>query len=210
MRTLITKSIAGLAVVSMIAVASAFAPPVRVTLGVGSVIPVTLDQNLSSDHSMKGDTFTATVKSGYAGLPNGTRVEGIVRNAVLKTKTKPGVLVLEFTRIISPNQAGTAIDGSPVGLDSKSVSTGSNGRLTARNGVKNKRLTYVGYGAGAGALYSLLGGGKRIVQDTVIGAALGYLGGSLEKGGQNKVNNVLLKSGNAMGVLLHKSAIVRY
>jgi len=189
---------------------SAVASPAGVVLSSGTVVPVRLDQNLSSEHSMKGDTFTATVRSGYLGLPEGTRVQGVVRSAVVKTKKKPGVLVLEFTRILSPNGNRTNIDGSPVGLDSKSVTTGAKGRIVAKSGVKNKRLTYVGYGAGAGALVALLGGGKRILEDAAIGAALGYLVGSLEKGGNKRPNNVTLKEGTSMGVLLHKKTTVRF
>jgi hypothetical protein len=191
--------------------ATAFAAPRKtVALKTGTVLPVTLDRDLSSDHSRKGDTFTATVRSGYLGLPEGTQLKGIVRNAIVKTGDKPGVLVLEFTRIMPPDANSTAIDGSPVSLDSKSTTTGRDGRIVAKPGVKNKRLTYVGYGAGAGLLLSLLDGGKNTVRNTVLGAAAGYVIGALDKGGQKQPNNVQLKSGLAMGVLLHAPVAVRF
>lgn len=194
----------------LLGIGSASALASRVVLDAGTVVPITLDQNLSSDHSVKGDTFTATVKRGYMGLPDGTRIEGVVRNAVAKRGDKPGVLVLDFTRIVATGGRGEAIDGTPVGLDSKSVTTGKNGRIVAKAGTQSKRLTYVGYGAGAGALIALLGGGKGIIQDTAIGAGLGYLAGALEKGGQKNPNNVLLKKGSSMGVLLHDTVTTRF
>ena len=193
---------------TMATVGSFAAMASTVTLGAGNVIPVSLDNRLSSDHSVPGDKITATVKSGYLNLPNGTKVQGVVRKAVAKTDSQPGMLVLAYTGITLPNGRHYALDGSPTGLDSKSVTT-KNGRLIANPGTKDKRMTYVGYGAGAGVLYSVLHGGKDIVKDTLIGAAAGYLGGALEKGSDKQKNNVLLNGGTKMGVLLHKSRTLR-
>ena len=209
MRTRINQRMARLALLATLATSTTITLAATVVFESGSVIPVRLDQNLSSDHSRSGDTFWVTVRSGYMGLPIGTRVQGVVRRAIVKTKDKPGVLLLEFNRIVLPNGRRTTIDGTPVGLDSKSVSTGKNGRLVAQSGVKNKRLTYVGYGAGAGALVALLGGSNRVVETTAIGAALGYLAGALEKGGQKQKNNVLLAKGTSLGVLLQTTSTVR-
>lgn len=208
MRTQTLRRSIGLAAL-FLSIASASATPLSIVMNAGTVIPVTLDQALSSDHSMKGDTFTATIRSRYLGMPEGTRVEGIVRAAVVKTNDRPGALVLDFVRVVTPNGSRTTIDGSPVGLDSKSVTTNRDGRLVAKSGTKNKRLTYVGYGAGAGALVSLLGGGKNFLQNTVIGGGLGYLVGALEKGGSKQTNNVTLKEGSTLGVVLHNSATLR-
>lgn len=178
------------------------------TLRAGNVVPVSLDNRLSSDHSMQGDRFTATVRSGYLNLPEGTRIEGVVRRAVPKSGNRPGVLVLAFTGMTLENGRHYTIDGTPTNLDPKSVTT-KNGRLVAKAGTSNKRLTYVGYGAGAGVLYSVLTGGKNILTNTLLGAGLGYLGGSLEKGSKNQKNNVKLNEGSKMGVLLHKARTVR-
>jgi hypothetical protein len=189
---------------------SALAGPAgTVRLERGTVVPVKLDQQLTSDHSRRGDTFTATVRSGYLGLAEGTRLKGIVRSARAKSGSKPGTLVLEFTGIVPPGGRSTTIDGSPVSLDSKTVSTSGSGRIVAKPGVNNKRMTYVGYGAGAGVLVSVLDGGKNLLRNAALGAGLGYLAASADKKDQNRANNVLLKSGLAMGVLLHKPATVR-
>jgi hypothetical protein len=53
------------------------APPKAVTLKKGTMVPVTLDQALTADHSRRGDTFTVTVRSGYLGLAEGTQLKGI-------------------------------------------------------------------------------------------------------------------------------------
>ena len=51
-------------------------------LEAGSVIPVRLNETLSSNSSQKGDTFTATVRTGQSedfGLPSGTKIDGLVK-----------------------------------------------------------------------------------------------------------------------------------
>lgn len=193
---------------TMATVGSFAAMASTVTLSAGNVIPVNLDSRLTSDHSQKGDRFTATVQSGYLNLPKGTKVQGVVQRVSAKTDSQPGMIVLAFTGITLPNGTRYTLDGSPTSLDPKSVTT-KNGRLVATPGTKNKRLTYVGYGAGAGVLYSVLHGGRDILKDTLIGAGAGLLGGAFEKGSSNQKNNVLLQPGSKMGVLLHKSRSIR-
>ncbi len=195
---------------AMVLAGPAIASHARVSLSRGTVIPVTLSQNLSSDHSLPGDTFTCNVRTNYLGLPSGTRVRGLVSKATPKSGNQPGTLSLQFTKLVLPSGRSYDIDGSPMGLDSKSVKTGGNGRLVAKNGSGNQRLTYVGYGAGAGLALSLLGNGHRKLENTVIGAGLGYLAGSLLKNDKKKTNNVLLKSGSSLGVMVGRSVNVTW
>ena len=67
---------------------------IRVPAGV--VIPVTLDQALSSANARAGDPFTATVKSERAGdseFPAGSKIEGVVTEAQPKRGDEPGLLI---------------------------------------------------------------------------------------------------------------------
>jgi len=172
-----------------------------IRLDQGTVIPVKLEDKLSSDNSQPGDPFTATVKADsngtYLGLPAGTRIEGIVKDARPQMDRDPGVLDLSFRRVRTPDGRSYPIQGSLIGLDSKSVERTNDGRLVAKPGHKNDRLTYVGYGAGAGLIVGLLT--KKPLEDTAIGAGLGYLFGALDKSNNNP-KNVVLKPGTEMGV----------
>ena len=177
-----------------------------VALNAGTVIAVRIDKALSSNVSLKGDKFTATVKenTGSAdpyGLPSGTQIEGIVRFARPKKDKNPGVLDLAFQRLILPDGRSYSLKGSLIGLDNKSVTRDKQGRLTAKKGHRTDRLTFVGYGAGAGLLVGLLTDKKNTLRDTAIGAGLGYLYGALEKD-KSKVNDVKLKEGTQVGVRL--------
>jgi hypothetical protein len=175
-----------------------------VRLDSGTVIPVTLDEALSSNESHRGDTFTATLRTDngadYDGLPAGTQIEGKVVTAKPQQDKNPGVLELAFQRLRLPDGSSTSINGSLIGLDNKSVTRTSDGRLIAKPNHKNDRLIYAGYGAGAGLIVGLLT--KHALEDVVIGGGLGYLFASLQKA-HNNAGDVTLKSGTEMGVRLN-------
>ena len=84
------------------------------------MIPVRLYTPLSSKTNRPGDRFTATVKYGRddAGMPEGTRVEGVVREAIPSGNGKPGVLDIDFTRVVFPSGNTKTLDASLISLDS--------------------------------------------------------------------------------------------
>ncbi len=169
----------------------------RVVLPAGMVIPVRLDDRLRSDENVAGDRFTATVESGRddAGLPSGTKFEGVVREAIPSRSGKPGVLDIEFRRIILPDGTSRNIRAGLTSLDGKYVDRDRSGRLTAKGRSSNERLKWVGIGAGAGLLIGTLTKGNQLL-DTILGAGAGYLYNEYaNKGGRN----VDLKAGTELG-----------
>jgi hypothetical protein len=175
-----------------------------VTLPAATVIPVTLDDQLSSNENREGDRFTATVESGRddAGLPSGTKVEGVIREAVPARNGKPGVLDVDFRRVVFPNGDTRTLDASLISLDNKAISRTSEGRLEAHGRNEgNERLKWVGIGAGAGLLISTLTKGNTLVE-TLLGAGAGYLYNEVQRKGASNVN---LKAGTEMGVKLNRS-----
>jgi len=172
-------------------------------LAPGTVIPVRLDESLSSDNNNEGDRFTATVETGRddAGLPNGTKIEGVVTEALPARSGKPGVLAVRFRRVVFPDGTQKTIDAPVVALDSKSVSRDSSGRLVAKSGSNNNdQLKWVGIGAGAGLLISTLTKGNVLV-DSLLGAGAGYLYNQVQKKG---AGNVKLKAETEVGVKLDR------
>jgi hypothetical protein len=174
-----------------------------ISIKANTVIPFTLETRLSSKESKVGDRFTATLappngNSEYSGLPAGTKIEGEVDTVKAKSGSNPGVIGLQFDRIKLPDGSTHAIDGRLIGLDSKSVSE-ENGVLTARSDAKKDNLKYVGYGAGAGVLLSILGKGN-VLTNAIVGGALGYLFGEVQN--QQKAKDVTLDSGSKFGVRL--------
>jgi hypothetical protein len=180
---------------------AAQADPSRVVLPIGTVIPVVLNESLSSKINQPGDRFTATVKSGpdCAGLPDGTRIEGVVRDAVPHDGDKPGVLDVDFRRIVFPSGETQPVEGSLYSLDGKAVKR-SDGRLVATSSKSKDRLKWVGIGAGAGLIISGLTKGSSLV-DTLLGAGAGYLYNELAN---KKPGDVNLKQGSEFGVRLDR------
>jgi len=133
--------------------ATASIPPTStdVVLATNEVIPVSLNQQLSSTWSKVGDTFTATVSSNgldqYADLPSGTIVEGHVAAVQPMTESQPAVLDLAFDRIDFPNGKTEAINGSLISLDKQYAMQGGDGTFQAQDEAMGfQRMVYVGYG----------------------------------------------------------------
>jgi hypothetical protein len=185
--------------------------PGYVMLRANTVIPVVLQTKLTSNGARVGDRFSARIDPPndmreYLGLPNGTIIEGRVHTVRAKDGNTPGVLGLDFNRIRMPDGTTYNIDGALIGLDSKSVNE-ENGRLVAKSDARNDNLKYVGYGAGAGILLSILGKGD-LLTNALIGGALGYLLGEIEKD-RSKARDVVLDPGTRFGVRLTNDVEVR-
>jgi hypothetical protein len=179
----------------------------KVALDPGTVIAVHLKDSLSSNESHKGDRFVAIVDDsksnrdwGSDALPAGTKVKGYVRAVKPKVDKNPGMLDLTFDMIILPDGRSIGILGSLISLDNKSITKDKHGRLIANKTHSTDRLTYVGYGAGAGALVGLITSRKHVVEDTLLGAGAGLLAGALAKG--KSPGDVKLKPGTQMGIRL--------
>jgi hypothetical protein len=172
----------------------------------GVVVPVTLDQALSSATSRVGDPFTATVKSVRAGdseFPAGSKVEGVVVEATPKNGSEPGVLALDFRSVTLPDGSRYSFSGDLVSLDNKSVSTNANGRLVAKNTSKSNKLKVIGIGAGAGYVI----GKVLLKKNGGLSAVLGALGGYLYDAQKNKNRSAeaSVPAGTAIGVRLNEA-----
>jgi len=199
--------LAGIAALVAFGGAGAQAQSKSVSLTRGTVIAVHLQDELSSNESRKGDRFVATVddrnsKSDWRSdaLPSGSTIKGYVRSVSPREGKRPGMLDLAFDRVVLPDGHGYSIQGSLISLDNKSITKDKNGRLIANKAHSNNRLTYVGIGAGAGALIGLVTSRKHVVEDSLLGAGAGLLFGALEKG--KSPSDVKLKAGTQMGVRL--------
>ena len=177
-----------------------------------TVLPVKLNTELSSMTARKGDRFSATVDTmdnpAYAGIPEGAYVQGYVRDVKAQKGKEPGIIDLEFDKLIMPNGRSYPIDGSLYSLDNSMVERNEDGVLVAKTKGKDNRIAYAGYGAGAGLLVGLLSDGKINLTNTLLGALAGFAIGSLEKPKQEP-SNVTLKRGTEVGVRLNQDLALR-
>jgi hypothetical protein len=136
-----------------------------------TVIPVVLDQTISSKASKPGDKFSATVESpieieGKVAIPKGARAEGVVRDAKAAGRFKGGaVLSLELTSV-------------EVGGRNHEIQT-SGATMSSKGKGKRTAVMVGGGAAGGAAIGAVAGGGKGAAIGALIGAAAGTGGAGL-------------------------------
>lgn len=180
----------------------------QISIPADSVIPVTLDQELSSETAYVGKPFTATVVSSNPGdseFPAGTKIEGTVSQVQKKTGSEPGILELKFNSARLPDNGHIALNGALIGMDNDSVKT-VGGRVVAQGDKgKNDSLKVVGIGAGAGYVI-----GRLLKKNSTVTALLGAAGGYLyDRSKGSKAAEAKLPAGSRFGVRLRSGLSYR-
>ncbi len=178
--------------------------PQLVRLPVDTVLKVKLGETIGSDRSQTGDPFTATVHD--SSLPPGTLVRGVIIGAKKAAGDTPGKIGLDFRTLELPDGRQIPISGTPIALDTNSVTHARDGRLVA-NPHKNNTGKYVAIGAAGGLLIgSMLG--KNVVGG-LLGAGAGYLLGK-KQDRKAEHRDVVLKEGTELGVRLDRGVVVAH
>jgi hypothetical protein len=181
----------------------------QISIPAQAVVPVTLDQELSSATAVRGQSFTATVSStrpGDSEFPAGTRVEGTVSGVTKRSGDNPGVLDLRFNTAILPDGSRVRISGDPISLDNDSV-VNTDGRVVATGKAqKGNSLKVIGIGAAGGFVI-----GRVLKKDGALPAILGAAGGFLydRLAGKNKAADARVAAGTKMGVRLRSAVTYR-
>ncbi|PQV65048.1 Copper amine oxidase N-terminal domain-containing protein [Abditibacterium utsteinense] len=181
----------------------------QISIPAQSVVPVTLDSDISSASAYTGQTISATVVSerlGDSEFPAGTKLEGVITEATKTSGNTPGVLDMRFRTAVLPDGTRVNLMGNPIGLDNESVST-QNGRYVAKAGArKNNSLKVIGVGAGAGFLI-----GKLLKKDGLLPSIIGAAGGFLYDRNKKKDQAVdaRLAAGTKLGVRLNQRVSYR-
>lgn len=180
----------------------------QIAVPANSVIPVTLDQAITSKNAYVGQTFSATVESeklGDSEFPAGTHLQGRVTDVQQANGGEPASLGLKFTTAILPDGSRVALNGNLISLDSDSVQQQGTGRVVAKgDGKKNDSLKVIGVGAGAGYVV-----GRLLKKDGLLSAVIGAAGGYLYDRSRDKKNagEVNLAQGERLGVRLQNRVV---
>ncbi len=181
--------------------------PVYYSVKANRVMRIRLDRDLDSERESVGNKFSATLvdplfgKGGVILAPQGSRVGGLVTNVRRADKKgQPAVLDVEFVSLRLPNGARIPINGSLFDLSTSGATSDNEGQITA-NKTSNRKLKFIGGGAGGGALIgAIAGGGKGLAIGAGVGALAGGITGRLKKG-----HEVKIKSGTECGVIVNRA-----
>jgi len=177
----------------------------QIAIPAQAVIPVTLDQDISSATATRGQQISATVVSermGDSEFPAGTKLRGIITEATPRNGENPGVLDIRFRTAVLPDGSTVNLVGNPIALDNNSVTT-EGGRFVAKPAARNNNTAKViGVGAGAGFLI-----GRLLKKDGALPAIIGAAGGFLFDRSKNKssVADARLAAGTKLGVRLNSA-----
>jgi hypothetical protein len=107
----------------------------------GTVIPVSFNITLGSGDCQPGQTFT-TVVNHYPGIPDGSRIEGVVQDVAPAGGGRPGAVEFAFNTLITPTGHKYSISGQAVPLNDPSIARTSNGKLIARGSASSQRFVF--------------------------------------------------------------------
>jgi hypothetical protein len=169
-----------------------------------TVIPLTLDKNLSSATGRVGDTFTAHHEGANgAGFPEQTKFVGRIESVKKATWNAPGQISVDFVSAELPSGESVVVSGRLTSLDQQSVNADpTTGRLVSTTKARKTNTKFIAYGAGAGLVLGELAG-RRGFLGAVLGGAAGYLYGQ-KQGNAAVGKNVEVPAGTKFGVLLNQ------
>ena len=165
-----------------------------------TILQARLAEKLSTRDARVGQRFEAVLSpKDRSGLPEGTRFEGVITESRRPTDKEPGVLDMEFRRVLLPDQKTVAFRGYLASLGADDARRTVDGRYVSKKSGSKISTKWIGYGAAGGAvLGTLLGGGllKGALLGGLGGAVAGYLG--RDRGGSFK--EVDLAQGAEFGI----------
>lgn len=157
-----------------------------------TVIPVVLDDTLSSGKNKVGDKFEVhCTGTNCGGFPANTTFVGTVLEAYPKQSKAPGKLKVKFTQAVLPDNTKVSIQAVP------STAEGVKGEGATGKSAKTTRAKR---GTAAGALVGGLAGGWG---GAAIGAGAGYLAGKATEG---KYEDITVPAGTKGYIVLTQPA----
>lgn len=170
-----------------------------------SIIACRLDRTLSSDRTVPGDPFTMTVVSGSYGfgLPQGCKIEGVVRDAIPARGNRPGLLELDVKRFTFPNGTSRSCDArfTLAPSDTQTVTYNSQGKTETIETRSKKHIKFIGVGPAARiCMATHVKNGAAI--DSVVKGDCGFVSEEFRRTG---AHDVALPSGMELGIQLNKT-----
>ena len=168
-----------------------------------NVIPVVFESSLTIRDSRPGDYFAVKVKDSNQ-LPAGTRMEGRIDRIHPAHGNRPASMDLRFTHILLPDESQVVLDASPIPLDNKYITRTGDGRIIAKQDIRQQQNDVVGGAIGGFIVGSIF---HRRVAGTIIGTMIGVAAADSDRA---KDANVVVNAGDKVGALINQSVTIDF
>lgn len=207
-RRLILSTLTSAAVLAAALLVSTF--PVQaqstVKLAAGTKIAFTINDNLHTDFSKRGDKFTGVVSrdvrvGNRIVIPQGSVVHGRVAHVKRAGRFRgKAEMDLRFDTIELPDGAEFGVSATLTTLDPSEKETVAYEGTIEGEGSKKRDAATIGVGAGAGAaIGAAAGGGDAAAKGAAIGAAAGLAAVFLTRG-----KDIEIKRGSEIAIMLDR------
>ena len=179
----------------------------KVSIQKYSVIPVVMDDGLSSAKSKVGDKFeTHCTGANCGGFPMNTTFVGVITQVTPAGSGQPGDIAVEFIEVKLPDNTALPIKGTLHSLADDALETDPvTGNLVGKKESHDRTGRFAAAGAGIGFLITRDEPIKGAAKGALIGAAVGRIARR-----RTKVEDVTVPIGTEVGVMLRESVTFEY
>lgn len=168
-----------------------------------NVLPVVFEDKLTMKESRPGDTFVVRVTDNGQ-LPPGSEMLGRIDRIHPPRGNRPPSMDLRFTDILLPDHSRVSIDAAPLLLDDKTITRDGDGRMMAKQDIRQQQSDVLGGAIGGFIVGSLF---HRRVTGTIIGTMVGVSAAQSERA---KDSNIIASPGDKVGALINRDVSIDY
>lgn len=168
-----------------------------------NVIPVVFEDKLTVHDNVPGDIFRARVTDTNQ-LPPGSELEGRIDRIHRARGNRPASMDLRFTELLLPDRSRMPLDAAPIPLDDRYITRYGDGRIVAKQNIRQQQNDILGGAIGGFIVGSIL---HRRIAGTIIGAMVGTVAASNQHA---EDNNVIVTSGQKVGALFNRDLTIDF
>jgi hypothetical protein len=168
-----------------------------------NVIPVVFKESLTIKDNRPGDTFTVKVVDTDQ-LPKGTELLGRIDRIHPARGNRPASMDLRFIQILLPDRSKVVLDAAPLPLDNKYITRTGDGRIVAKQDIRQQQNDILGGAIGGFIVGSIF---HRRIAGTIIGTMIGV---AAAESSHDKDSNVIVTAGDKCGALINQDVRIDF
>ena len=167
------------------------------------VIPIVFNDKLTVSGNRPGDVFTVRVTD-TGQLPRGSELVGRIDRIHPASGRRPASMDMRLTQILLPDNSRVDLDSAPMPLDDRYITRTGDGRMVAKQDVRQQQNDVLGGAIGGFIVGSLF---HRRVTGLIIGTMIGISAAESERA---KDSNVVVNAGDKAGALINHEVVIDF